>query len=122
MSERRSDSQRHPIPTDNHPDAKGTVWLDPGRSADIPEHSAADTVGECAGTDEEECEEVVVIASQSLRFIASAANLPLHEALLCDAHLNEKLSGLTLDLSIGDGHTRSEEFEERREERKGSFS
>lgn len=68
-----------------------------------------DVAGVCAW---EECSEQVVIDSTSLDFIASAAHLDREEALLCDEHLNERIGGVTLDLSIGSGHTRSEEFEE----------
>lgn len=84
---------------------------------EIPDHGPRDVVGPCAGTDEETCDEIVVIDRSSLGFISSAAGLREGEALLCDYHLNETLDGLTLDLSIGTEHTRSQEFEDRREQR-----
>jgi hypothetical protein len=104
----------------------GDVLLDDTAGVDVPDHCARDVVGRCAGipehaTDEGEgarnCDEVVVIDRSSLGFIASAAGIGREEALLCDAHLNERLAGVTLDLSIGSAHTRSDEFEQAREER-----
>lgn len=67
---------------------------------------------ECA-----ECGEPDAIDSSSLNFITSISGLDRDEVLVCDAHLQEKLEGVTLDLSIGGSHTRSEEFQRKREER-----
>lgn len=69
---------------------------------------------ECAAA---ECGRTVRIDSTSVGFISSAANIDREQAILCDEHLNELLDGTTLDLSIGGQHTRSEEFQEQREER-----
>jgi hypothetical protein len=94
----------------------------------IPDHGPGDCIGVCAwgrddGPDEDTdaCEEMCVIAGSSLSFIASVAGIPRAEALLCDTHLNLRLRGLTLDLSIGGAHTRSKEFERDRLIRQGKL-
>lgn len=64
------------------------------------------------------CDEPGAVDSTSLNFIMSATGWDREECLLCDDCLGEELEGLTLDLSIGSDHTRSEAFEEAREQRK----
>lgn len=65
-----------------------------------------------------ECGTEDAIARQSVDMIASATGWDREDCLLCDHCLSEALEGVTLDLSIGGGHTRSEEFKQQREERK----
>lgn len=60
------------------------------------------------------------IDSSSLDFITSITGWDREDAKLCDGCLSEELAGTTLDMSIGGGHTRSEEFEEQRRQRKRS--
>ena len=90
----------------------------------VPPHSASDAVGICSwsredGDDDESCSEMCVIAQSSIGFISSAAGISRENALLCDDHLNARIGGVTLDLSIGGAHTRSEEFEQQRKVRQG---
>jgi hypothetical protein len=90
----------------------------------VPEHGSGDAIGICSwghddGDDDVDCDEMCVIAQSSLHFISSAAGIPRRKALLCDEHLNARIAGVTLDLSIGGAHTRSEEFEEQRARRRG---
>ena len=98
-----------------HDDQPGDVRLP--AAADVPDHSAGDVVGECVGTDEDDCDEIVTIDRSSMHFIADAAGIPRKKALVCEKHQSMLLEGVTLDLSIGGAHTRSDDFEQQREER-----
>lgn len=69
----------------------------------------------CANSD---CDETARIASQSVGFIASATGWDREDCIMCDACLSEAMGGVTLDLSIGAGHTGSDEFEQQRQQRK----
>lgn len=96
----------------------------------VPDHGPGDCIGICAwgrgggdgpDADAEPCEEMAVIAGSSLSFISSVASIPREKALLCDRHLNQRLRGVTLDLSIGGAHTRSREFDRDRLIRQGKL-
>lgn len=54
----------------------------------------------------------------NMDWLTSITGKEPEELFYCDAHLNDALEGVVLDLSIGGDHTRSREFEAQREQRR----
>lgn len=75
-------------------------------------------MGESIEFDCRECGTASAIDSTSLNFIENATGWEREDCMLCDDCLGEELQGVTIDLSIGSDHTRSDEFEQQRKERK----
>lgn len=55
---------------------------------------------------------------ENIKYLTTITGLDIEDLKFCTDHLNEALEGITLDLSIGSAHTRSEEFQAQREQRK----